>query len=158
PSQRSVAGYFFIVMALFFVQTLLGGGTAHYHAETGGFFGLDLAKYFPYNLTRTWHLQLALFFIVASFVAAGIFISPVITRQQPSGQQIFSFALLGPLGVVVFGSLIGEALSYKGLLQGQARPLYGAQGLEYLDLGRFWQVLLIVGLVLWIVIITRCLW
>ena len=39
PSQRSVAWYFFIVMALFFVQTLLGGGTAHYHAETGGFFG-----------------------------------------------------------------------------------------------------------------------
>ena len=44
PSQRSVAWYFFIVMALFFLQTLLGGATTHYHAETGGFFGFDLAK------------------------------------------------------------------------------------------------------------------
>src|SRR5262245_11641749 len=158
PSQRSVAWYFFIVMVLFFVQTLLGGGTAHYHAETGGFFGFDLAKYFPYNLTRTWHLQLALFFIVASFLAAGIFLAPVIAGKEPFGQQILSFALLGALAVVVFGSLIGEALSYKGLLQGEARPIYGAQGLEYIDLGRFWQVLLIVGLVLWIVIISRGLW
>src|SRR5262245_19772955 len=145
-------------MALFFVQTLLGGATAHYHAETGGFFGLDLAMYFPYNLTRTWHLQLDLFFIVASFLAAGIFLAPVITGKEPSGQQILSFALLGALAVVVFGSLIGEALSYKGVLQGETRPLYGAQGLEYLDLGRFWQVLLIAGLLLWIVIIARGLW
>jgi nitric oxide reductase subunit B len=106
-----VAWYFFIVMALFFLQTLLGGVTTHYHAETGGFFGFDLAKYLPYNLTRTWHLQLALFFIVASFLAAGIFLAPVITGKEPRGQGILSFALLGALAVVVFGSLLGEALS-----------------------------------------------
>jgi nitric oxide reductase subunit B len=99
-------------MALFFLQTLLGGATTHYHAETGGFFGFDLAKYLPYNLTRTWHLQLALFFIVASFLAAGIFLAPVITGKEPLGQGILSFALLGALVVVVVGSLIGEALSY----------------------------------------------
>ena len=158
PSQRSVAWYFFIVMALFFLQTMLGGATTHYHAETGGFFGFDLAKYLPYNLTRTWHLQLALFFIVASFLAAGIFLAPVITGKEPRGQGILSFVLLGALAVVVFGSLIGEALSYKGLLQGETRPFFGAQGLEYIDLGRFWQLLLIVGLVLWIVILGRGLW
>ncbi len=44
PAQRSTAWYFFAVAALFLVQTLLGGATAHYHAETGGFFGLDLAQ------------------------------------------------------------------------------------------------------------------
>ena len=158
PSQRSVAWYFFIVMALFFLQTLLGGATTHYHAETGGFFGFDLAKYLPYNLTRTWHLQLALFFIVASFLAAGIFLAPVITGKEPRRQGILSFALLGALAVVVFGSLIGEALSYKGMLQGETRPFFGAQGLEFIDLGRFWQLLLIVGLVLWIVILGRGLW
>ena len=44
--RRSAHGpaYFFIVAALFLVQTLLGGATAHYHAETGGFFGIDLAQ------------------------------------------------------------------------------------------------------------------
>ena len=70
PAQRSTAWYFFVVAALFLVQTLLGGATAHYHADDGSFFGLDLAQVLPYNLTRTWHLQLALFFVSAAFLAA----------------------------------------------------------------------------------------
>ena len=85
PAQRATAWYFFIVAALFFVQTLLGGATAHYHAETGGFFGYDLARLLPYNLARTWHLQLGLFWVVASFLAAGIFLAPVIWAE-PRGQ------------------------------------------------------------------------
>ncbi|MET8428508.1 hypothetical protein [Nocardia sp. NPDC004860] len=40
------------------------------------FFGLDLAKVLQYNLTRAWHLQLALFWVVAAFPAAGIFLAP----------------------------------------------------------------------------------
>ena len=63
PAQRSTAWYFFAVAALLLAQTLLGGATAHYHAEDGSFFGLDLARVLPYNLARTWHLQLALFWI-----------------------------------------------------------------------------------------------
>jgi nitric oxide reductase subunit B len=39
------------------------------------------------------------------------------------------------------------------MLQGDNRPLYGAQGWEYLDLGRFWQVMLVVGMVLWLLCI-----
>ena len=155
PAQRATAWYFFIVAALFFVQTLLGGATAHYHAETGGFFGYDLARLLPYNLARTWHLQLGLFWVVASFLAAGIFLAPVISGTEPRGQGALTVALLGALVVVVVGSLGGEAASYKGLLEGAARPFLGAQGWEYLDLGRLWQLLLIVGLVLWCVIVFR---
>src|SRR5262249_52579088 len=35
------------------------------------------------------------------------------------------------------------------------RPFIGAQGWEYLDLGRLWQLLLILGLVIWCVILLR---
>src|SRR5262249_41432609 len=118
-------------------------------------FGLDLAQWLPYNLTRTWHLQLALFFIVAAFLAAGIFLAPLISGHEPRGQRFLSFLLLGALTVVVVGSLLGEAASYKGWLTGDAKPLVGAQGWEYLDLGRLWQILLVVGLVLWCVILFR---
>jgi nitric oxide reductase subunit B len=155
PAQRATAWYFFIVAALFLVQTLLGGATAHYHAETGGFFGYDLARLLPYNLARTWHLQLGLFWVVASFLAAGIFLAPVISGSEPRGQSALSFVLLAALVVVVVGSLGGEAASYKGMLQGGMRPFLGAQGWEYLDLGRLWQWLLIVGLVLWCAIVFR---
>src|SRR5262249_54821862 len=145
PGQRATAWYFAVVAALFLVQTLLGGATAHYHAETGGFFGYDLARLLPYNLTRTWHLQLGLFWFVTSFLAAGIFLAPVIGGSEPRGQRFLSFALLAALVVVVAGSLAGEAASYAGTLKGSVRPFLGAQGWEYLDLGRLWQSLLIVG-------------
>ena len=155
PAQRSTAWFFFAVAALLLAQTLLGGATAHYHAEDGSFFGLDLARVLPYNLARTWHLQLALFVVSAAFLAGGIFLAPLIAGREPKGQGILSYVLLGALVLVVVGSLIGEALSYHGVLKGSARPIFGAQGWEYLDLGRFWQILLIVGMLLWIVIMYR---
>ncbi len=155
PAQRAIAWYFFIVSALFLVQTFLGGATAHYHAETGGFFGWDLAQWLPYNLTRTWHLQLALFFVAASYLAAGIFLAPLITGREPRGQGLLAYVLLGALVVVVVGSLAGEAASYKGWIASEHKPLVGAQGWEYLDLGRLWQILLVVGLALWCVILFR---
>jgi nitric oxide reductase subunit B len=156
-AQRSTAWYFFAVAALFLVQTLLGGATAHYHADDGSFFGLDLAQLLPYNLSRTWHLQLALFVVSAAFLAGGIFLAPLIAGREPRGQGLLSYLLLVALVVVVVGSLTGEALSYRGVLQGEARPQFGAQGWEYLDLGRFWQYLLVAGMLLWIVILFRAL-
>jgi nitric oxide reductase subunit B len=155
PAQRSTAWYFFVVSALLLVQTLLGGANAHYHADDGSFFGFDLAQILPYNLTRTWHLQLALFVVSAAFLAGGIFIAPLVAGREPRAQGFLSYMLLVALAVVVVGSLSGEAASYNGVLKGDNRPLFGAQGWEYLDLGRFWQVLLVIGMVLWIVIIYR---
>jgi nitric oxide reductase subunit B len=155
PAQRSTAWYFFAVAALFLAQTLLGGATAHYHADDGSFFGYDLARILPYNLTRTWHLQLALFVVSAAFLAGGIFLAPLVAGREPRGQGFLSYVLLGALVFVVVGSLLGEAASYHGQLKGDNRPWFGAQGWEYLDLGRFWQILLTLGMVLWVVIVYR---
>ena len=132
--------------ALFLLQTLVGGMSQHYRAELDGFFGIDIAKVFPYNLVRTWHVQLAIFFVATSFVAAGIFLAPMIAGREPKGQGKLAFALLGALAVVVFGSLIGEFADIHNWFSGS---IFGDQGFEYLDLGRFWQVLLIIGLCLW---------
>jgi len=155
PAQRSTSWYFLVVAALFLVQTLLGGATAHYHADTGSFFGVDLPQWLPYNLSRTWHLQLALFFVSAAYLAAGIFLAPLIAGREPRGQRFLSFLLLAALVVVVVGSMAGEAASYKGWLPHDAKPVVGAQGWEYLDLGVLWQALLVGGLVLWCIILYR---
>ncbi|HEY3297513.1 MAG TPA: nitric-oxide reductase large subunit, partial [Armatimonadota bacterium] len=59
PSQRATAWYFLVVSGLFLAQGLLGGVNAHYHAEPSGFYGINVAQWLPYNLSRMWHLQLA---------------------------------------------------------------------------------------------------
>jgi nitric oxide reductase subunit B len=155
PAQRVTAWFFLVVAALFLIQNLVGGATVHYMVEAGGFFGIDLPRWLPYNLTRTWHLQLAIFFVATAYLAAGIFLAPLIAGREPRGQNILAALLLGALTVVVFGSLGGEYLSYHDLLPRGIRSIFGAQGWEYLELGRFWMYLLIAGMVLWVAIIYR---
>jgi nitric oxide reductase subunit B len=157
PGQRATAWFFFVMAALFVIQTFVGAASQHYRADIADFFGFDLAQVFPYNLVRTWHVQLALFWVATSFVAAGIFLAPMIARREPKHQGKLAFALLGALAVVVFGTLIGSFLGIHGVLQGRASDWFGLQGFEYLDLARLFQVLLSVGLVVWVVMLWRVL-
>ncbi len=152
PSQKACAWFFFTMAALFFVQTLLGGATEHYRADLQSFFGIDLGRLLPFNVVRTWHLQLSLFWIVTAFLAGGIFLVPMIGGREPRGQKFLVYGLLGALVIVVVGSLFGEFAGIHGLIR---NSWTGDQGFEYLDLGRLWQVLLIVGLALWSVILFR---
>ncbi len=154
PAQRATAWFFFVMAALFLIQTLVGAASQHYRADLGSFFGLDLAKILPYNLSRTFHVQLALFFVSTSFLAAGIFLAPMIAGREPRRQSWLAYGLLVALAVVVFGSLTGEFASVHGWL-GLNGSAFGDQGFEYLDLGRFWQVLLVIGLFFWVALIWR---
>ncbi|MEW2483690.1 nitric-oxide reductase large subunit [Mycobacterium sp. NPDC049093] len=151
-AQRSTIWFFAIVSLLFLAQALLGGAVQHYRADLSNFFGLDLAAILPYNLARTWHLQLALLWTAAAFLAGGIFLTPFISRREPRRQHWLSYGLLGAVVIVVVGSLITEALSIYGIVP--SGSLFSQQW-EYLDLPRLWQILLIVGMFLWIAIIWR---
>jgi nitric oxide reductase subunit B len=152
PSQSACAWFFFIMAALFVVQTLLGGATEHYRADLQTFFGIDLGRLLPFNVMRTWHLQLALFWVVTSYLAAGIFLVPMIAGRERRGQTLLVYGLLGALVIVVVGSLLGEFGGIHGMIR---NPWFGDQGFEYLDLGRFWQILLSIGLCFWVVILYR---
>ncbi len=152
PSQRATVWFFAIISVLFLGQALLGALTEHYRADLSSFFGLDLARWLPYNLARTWHVQLSLFWTAAAFLAGGIFLTPFITRREPKRQHWLAYGLLGAVALVVFGSLISEALSIFGVIP---EGTLLSQQWEYLDLPRLWQILLIVGLFLWIAIIWR---
>ena len=157
PAQRATAWFFFVMAALFLLQTLVGAASQHYRAEIGDFFGFDLARVFPFNLMRTWHVQLAIFWVATSFVAAGIFLAPMIARREPKHQAKLAFALLAALAVVVFGMLIGSFLGVHGVLTSSASNWFGLQGFEYLDLARLWQVLLSIGLFVWVFMLWRVL-
>lgn len=154
PSQRACAWFFFVMAALFLLQTLLGGATQHYRADLSTFFGVDLGRLLPFNVARTWHLQLAIFWVATSYLAAGIFLVPMIAGEERPGQHRLAYVLLGALALVVFGSLAGEYAGIEGWIK-KAWAWFGNQGFEYLDLGRFWQILLTVGLVVWVAILFR---
>jgi nitric oxide reductase subunit B len=156
PSQRATLKYFFVVVILWGVQILMGVLTAHYGVEGNSFYGIPLAKYLPYAVTRTWHLQLAIFWIATSWLATGLFVGPAVSGHEPRYQRLGVNALFGALIFVVGGSLAGEWLGIQQRL-GNLWFWFGSQGYEYVDLGRFWQILLFVGLVLWLVLMVAAL-
>ena len=159
PAQRATAWYFLVIAGLFLLQGMLGAANAHYHVEPGGFYGLKLGDWLPYNLSRMWHVQLALFFVAASYLAMGIFLAPMIARREPKHQDKLALILFGAVVVVVVGSLLGEAASLKGIIPTSGPWFWiGTQGWEYLDLGRLWQILLTIGMFFWVVILVRGLW
>jgi nitric oxide reductase subunit B len=157
PAQRACVWFFLVMALLFLLQTVVGGAAQHYRAEISSFFGVDLARMLPFNLVRTWHVQLAILWVVTSYLAAGIFLATMIAGHEPRGQHWLAYGLLGALVIAVAGSLLGELAGIFGRLRGSTGIWFGNQGFEYLDLGRFWQVLLIIGLFFWMIILARSL-
>jgi nitric oxide reductase subunit B len=57
--------------------------------------------------------------------------------------------------VVAAGGTVGIPLGQMGILKGSVAYYFGSQGWEYMELGRFWQDILLGGFVLWIFILYR---
>lgn len=153
-SQCATLKYMTAAAILLLAQTFFGAGTAHYRADPGTFYGVDLSRLLPSNLLRTWHLQSAIFWIATSYVAGALFVAELLGRTSPRGQRRGINLLFGALAVVIVASMLGE---WAGLLQWLPRSWFwfGNQGWEYLEIGRFWQVLLAIGLLFWFFLIWR---
>lgn len=158
PSQKATLKYFWIVSALLLVQVLMGVITAHYTVEGQALYGIPLAKWLPYQISRTWHVQIAIFWIATSWLATGLYYAPAISGVEPRFQKLGVNFLFGALLVIVVGSLVGQWLGVMqrlGLIQ---NFWFGHQGYEYVDLGRFWQLFLFVGLIIWLLLMGRAIW
>ena len=155
PSMRATHKYFWVVGALAVAQIAAGIVTAHYGVEGTEFYGIPLSELVPYSLSRTWHVQLGMLWIATSWLATGLCLAPLIAGREPRFQRLGVNVLLAALVVVVAGSMMGQAFAIHQVLGDQANFWLGHQGYEYLDLGRFWQALLLAGLLLWLVLMLR---
>ncbi|TNF42941.1 MAG: nitric-oxide reductase large subunit [Bacteroidetes bacterium] len=158
PSQKATLKYFWIVSALLLVQVLMGVITAHYTVEGQGLYGIPLAKWLPYQISRTWHVQIAIFWIATSWLATGLYYAPAISGVEPRFQKLGVNFLFGALLVIVVGSLVGQWLGVMQRLGLVQNFWFGHQGYEYVDLGRFWQLFLFIGLIIWLLLMGRAIW
>jgi nitric oxide reductase subunit B len=153
-AQKATLKYMAVASVLLLGQTFFGAGVAHFRADPGNFYGVDLADYFPSNLLRTWHLQSAIFWIATSYVAGALFVAELLGRTSPPRQALGIHLLFGAIAIVIVGSMLGE---WAGILQWLPTSWFwfGNQGWEYLELGRFWQLLLAIGLLFWFFLVWR---
>ncbi|HZW59187.1 MAG TPA: nitric-oxide reductase large subunit, partial [Woeseiaceae bacterium] len=158
PSMRATAKYFWVVIALFLVQILLGAMTAHYQVEGQELYGFPISDILPYSLTRTWHTQLAVLWIATAWLGTGLYIAPAISGHEPKFQRLGVNLLWVCLLVIVLGAFAGQWFAVMQKLGLAHNFWFGHQGWEYVDLGRFWQWFLFIGLGLWLTLVGRALW
>ena len=157
-SMRGVVKYVWVVALLLALQIALGAVTAHFAVEGHDFYGLPLSEVAPYALTRTWHVQLAVLWIATAWLGAGLYLAPLIAGFEPPWQRLGVDVLWVALVVAVLGSLAGEWFTLTGRMTDPALVYwFGHQGYEFLDMGRFWQALIFAGLLIWLVLMMRCL-
>jgi nitric oxide reductase subunit B len=153
-SQMKAAKYFLVVILLFLVQTAFGGLLAHFTVHPGSFYIPIIGQLIPYSWAKSWHLQIAIFWIATTWVASAIYLAPIVGGREPRKQGLLVQILFAAVLLVAVGSLAGEVAGIKGWF-GKEWFWLGHQGWEYLELGRLWQILLFAGLLAWLVIVYR---
>jgi len=158
PSMKATRKYFFAVAGLLLLQIAMGVVTAHYAVEGNSFFGLPIGELLPYVTSRTIHTQVGIFWIATAWLATGLYIAPLLGGREPKFQKLGVDFLFWALIAIVVGSTV---TGWLGTLQRSGTDFsfwVGNQGLEFTSMGRVWQLLLFVGLLLWAVLLGRALW
>lgn len=155
PSMLAVKKYIWAVAFLVLIQMTFGVVTAHYGVEGNGFYGFDLSKILPYSISRTWHVQLGILWIATAWLATGLYIAPSLSGNDPKFQKLGVNFLFICILVIILGSMAGEWMGVMQKLGLETNFWFGHQGLEYVDLGRFWQWFLFIGLFVWLTLMVR---
>lgn len=154
PTQKATYKFFLAAVLLFLLQIIAGIFTVHDFVGFVNFFGVDISESIPVTIARSWHVQLSLFWISACWIGASIFVLPMISKEEPRGQLSLINTVFWLTVVMVGGSLIGIILGPKGLLP-ESWYWFGNQGWEFIEQGKFWQIMLFIIFILWGVIIYR---
>jgi nitric oxide reductase subunit B len=156
-SQRKIGKYFVVVALVLLLQIAAGAILGHYYSDRVSFYGLHFDDVLPFNFWRSIHIQAPIVWIGLSWIGAGLFLAPAISRSEAAGQGLLVDLLFWATVIVVAGALIGDYLGIMGYI---ARGWFwvGNQGLSYLELGRLWQIGFFAGLAFWSALVLRGLW
>jgi nitric oxide reductase subunit B len=158
PSQVKTGKYFIVVALVFLASQGAGAIMAHSYYEREYFYGIQLNYILPFNFLRSFHLQAPIIWIGLGWIASGLFIAPAIAGGREAKGQGFLVDLLFWVSLfVVAAALVGNYLGIQGVID-KGWFWFGNQGLSYIQLGRFWQILFFVALLSWSVLMFRALW
>ena len=113
PSQRATLKYFWVVSALILVQIVMGDRHGALWRGRRRFLWFQDRQWLALRRGPTWHVQLGIFWIATAWLAAGLFIGPLVSGNEPKFQRLGVHVLFGALLVMVVGSMTGEWLSVQ---------------------------------------------
>ena len=149
-SQKKLLKYIPIVSLLFLVQLFLGAYLAHLYADPTQDF-IFSQNLLPFNVIRSIHTQLAILWVAVGWLVGGLLIAPWVANKDHKFPWLVDILWLALL-IIAVGSVIGLYMGATGQLRNTWFWL-GNEGRELLNLGRVWDIGLVVGLVFWFLLI-----
>ncbi len=150
PSQQKLLKYVPVVSLFFLLQVIIGGYLAHIYTDPANNFILPQSL-IPFNVMRALHVNLAIIWVAIGWLVGGMLIAPLVADEDLKFPWLVD-VLWGALLVVGGGGLVGIYLGATG----QMRDVWfwlGNEGRELLNLGRVWDIGLVVGLVMWFLMV-----
>ncbi len=151
PTQRATYKFFALAMIVFGLQVLGGVISATDFIRP---FGINLNELIPFTVSRSYHTLLQIFWFFMCWVGYTIFFLPRLAKV-PKGQKFLINLLFFIAVVVAVGALLGIYTGQRGWISDELSYWFGSQGWEFIEMGRFFQLLLLGGFTLWIYIIYR---
>ena len=149
-SQKKLLKYIPIVSLLFVVQLFLGAYLAHLYADPTQDFVIS-QSILPFNVIRSIHTQLAILWVAVGWLVGGLLIAPWVAGKDHKFPWLVD-VLWAALLVVAVGAVIGLYMGATGNMRDTWFWL-GNEGRELINLGRLWDIGLVLGLVFWFLLI-----
>ncbi len=150
-SQNKLLKYVPVVALLFVVQLFVGGYLAHLYTEPSKDF-IFSQSILPFNVMRSIHTQLAILWVAVGWLVGGLLIAPWVAGKDHKHPWLVD-VLWGALLVVAVGALLGLYFGAKGQLP-ESWFWLGNEGRELINLGRLWDIGVVVALVFWFLMIV----
>ncbi|MDT3684205.1 MAG: cbb3-type cytochrome c oxidase subunit I [Pseudorhodoplanes sp.] len=148
-TQRLSLRFFMVMLVLFFVQTGLGLLLSAQHIDP-----TLLAGTLSFNVIRTQHLNLAIFWVLSGFIGTILFVGPLLSKRELAAPWLIKFLFYALLAVVVW-NLATQMLAQKGIAGWwMGQPLL-QEGLEYLEAGRIADVIILIGFAILCYVVLR---
>jgi nitric oxide reductase subunit B len=151
PTQKLTYKFFALAMVVFGLQVLAGILGALNFADP---FAATIMGVLPFNILRSYHTLFQIYWFFMCWVGYTIFFLPRLSEIPKFQPQLINL-LFNICLWVGLGGLFGIYLGQMGIITGPWAYWFGSQGWEFMELGRFFQILLLAGFSLWIFIIYR---
>jgi nitric oxide reductase subunit B len=150
-TQKLAAPLVVVAVLLFFIQLIFGGIAALYYISPNALSGI-----INFNLARAYHLNGLLFWLFSATFAAVIYVLPVLSGREIAYPGLVK-AVIALLLITVIGGFLSLPLMQSGSnIWGFGQPLL-YEGKEYVELGRIWDILVLLAFALFSIVVLKTL-
>ncbi|MEO6801011.1 MAG: cbb3-type cytochrome c oxidase subunit I [Rhodanobacter sp.] len=148
-TQRLSLRFFMLMLVLFIIQVIDGMILAAQQVDPTLLVGV-----INFNVARAEHLNLGIMWIVCGFIAAILFVGPLLSRREMVSPWLIKLLFYAVI-IIVVENFFTQFLAEWGIAGWWLGQPWFQQGLEYLEAGRIAGLLILVGFAIVCYVVLR---